>query len=432
MAAGWRSRQTPADRRHRRHLLEDVRAAKEMLSRAESATVPVPLLEQEVRVTRDEFDALARPLLERTINTTLDVIRDREPAPGPRRRGAARRRVEPDPAGRRAAARAAPGSTPSTMDQPETVVAEGSVRAGQWRLGHHPRRLGRVPAPGTRARRRAHEPPVDPWAAASRPRRSSPVPTRQPVHRASPRGGRSRRVHPRAAVPTVPVPPQPRAAPPRDGHSRPAARYQPAAVPAAPALAGGSPRCRRPVLVAGRLGRRGWSILAPDLLDQPQASVSPAPPPDARAHRRTSAAGHAALAARRHGEVRRRRDARLGRARATRPTAATAPTGGPGVLRVQRDSFDVSGCVGHPGRQGHGRHRRRDRGRVRVTTGCGGMWIRTGTKGYFVAVCANGDGRSCTALVNDAPGPTAEAAAHGRATTPRTIVVVALAARATS
>ena len=56
--------QTPADRRHRRHLIEDVRAAKEMLSRAASAMVPVPLLEMEARVSREEFDALARPLLE--------------------------------------------------------------------------------------------------------------------------------------------------------------------------------------------------------------------------------------------------------------------------------------------------------------------------------------------------------------------------------
>jgi molecular chaperone DnaK (HSP70) len=67
--------QTPADRRHRRHLIEDVRAAKEMLSRAASAMVPVPLLEMEARVSREEFDALARPLLDRTVATTTEVIR---------------------------------------------------------------------------------------------------------------------------------------------------------------------------------------------------------------------------------------------------------------------------------------------------------------------------------------------------------------------
>ena len=54
--SGWTSRRRPADRRHRRHLVEDVRAAKEMLSRATTATVPVPLLELEARVSRDEFD----------------------------------------------------------------------------------------------------------------------------------------------------------------------------------------------------------------------------------------------------------------------------------------------------------------------------------------------------------------------------------------
>ena len=47
-----------------------------MLSRAPSAAVPVPLLELEARVSREEFDALARPLLERTVTTTLDVIRE--------------------------------------------------------------------------------------------------------------------------------------------------------------------------------------------------------------------------------------------------------------------------------------------------------------------------------------------------------------------
>jgi hypothetical protein len=38
-----------------------------------------------------------------------------------------------------------------------------------------------------------------------------------------------------------------------------------------------------------------------------------------------------------------------------------------------------------------------------VTKGCGGMWIRTGFRGYFVSVCANGT-VELHKLATDAPG----------------------------
>ena len=131
--------ETPADRRHRRHLIEDIRAAKEMLSRAPSAAVPVPLLELEARVSREEFDALARPLLERTVSTTLEVIREANLPAGAHRGRAPGRWVQPDPARRGAAARGIRSRT--VHNRPAGDGRGGGQRAaGQRRIGHHPRR----------------------------------------------------------------------------------------------------------------------------------------------------------------------------------------------------------------------------------------------------------------------------------------------------
>ena len=55
-------------------LTYNVRAAKEQLSRASSAAVHVPLFESDTHVTREEFEALARPWLDRTVFLTGQVI----------------------------------------------------------------------------------------------------------------------------------------------------------------------------------------------------------------------------------------------------------------------------------------------------------------------------------------------------------------------
>ncbi|MGH3747438.1 MAG: Hsp70 family protein [Micromonosporaceae bacterium] len=65
---------TPTDRRHRRLFWEDVRGAKEMLSRAAVAPVPIPGVDQALHLTREEFERLARPLLERAVQETAAVI----------------------------------------------------------------------------------------------------------------------------------------------------------------------------------------------------------------------------------------------------------------------------------------------------------------------------------------------------------------------
>ncbi|MGY0232853.1 Hsp70 family protein [Longispora urticae] len=65
---------TPADRRARRLFWEDVRGAKEMLSRTASAPVPVPGLEQALHLTRPELETVAAGLLRRAVHETRAVI----------------------------------------------------------------------------------------------------------------------------------------------------------------------------------------------------------------------------------------------------------------------------------------------------------------------------------------------------------------------
>src|SRR5262249_6168598 len=62
----------------------------------------------------------------------------------------------------------------------------------------------------------------------------------------------------------------------------------------------------------------------------------------------------------------------------------------PGVLHVVRDSFDVSGCVSAQFVKDLVLSDSAAEATFSVTKGCGGMWLRTGREGYFVAVCQDG------------------------------------------
>ncbi|GAA3196837.1 Hsp70 family protein [Dactylosporangium siamense] len=66
--------QSPADRRHRRHLWDDARAAKEQLSRGTTADLAVPVLDVDAHLTRSEYETFAQPWLERTVRLTRDTI----------------------------------------------------------------------------------------------------------------------------------------------------------------------------------------------------------------------------------------------------------------------------------------------------------------------------------------------------------------------
>ncbi|WP_433369494.1 Hsp70 family protein [Actinoplanes sp. CA-142083] len=119
---------TVEERRARRQLWDDVRIAKERLSRAQSADFVVPLLDTEVHLTRDELEKLARPVLDQTVRVTKKLI---EWADLPEGRlagvflvgGASRIPLVATLLHREL------GEAPVAIEQPELVVAEGSILA---------------------------------------------------------------------------------------------------------------------------------------------------------------------------------------------------------------------------------------------------------------------------------------------------------------
>ncbi len=67
---------TGADRRQALQLWEDARSAKETLSRHSSADLHVPIVDRDVHITREEFEAAARLLISRTVDVTAAAIRE--------------------------------------------------------------------------------------------------------------------------------------------------------------------------------------------------------------------------------------------------------------------------------------------------------------------------------------------------------------------
>ncbi|GIG96214.1 Hsp70 family protein [Plantactinospora mayteni] len=65
---------TASQWRSRRQFWDDVRGAKEMLSRAATAPVPVPGVEQALHLTRDELESVVGPLLRRGVFEAASVI----------------------------------------------------------------------------------------------------------------------------------------------------------------------------------------------------------------------------------------------------------------------------------------------------------------------------------------------------------------------
>jgi hypothetical protein len=75
----WRQLEQPGDaaqRRHSRQLWEDIREAKEVLSRASATVIHIPVLEVEAPLGREQLDRLARPLLGRTVAAVRGLLRD--------------------------------------------------------------------------------------------------------------------------------------------------------------------------------------------------------------------------------------------------------------------------------------------------------------------------------------------------------------------
>jgi len=161
LAAGddrWRpllAPETLAERRAQRQLWDDVRIAKERLSRAQSADLVVPLLNHEVHLTRDELEKLARPLLDQTVQVTKGLL-DWANLPAGRLAGvflvggASRIPLVATLLHREL------GEAPVAIEQPELVVAEGSLLADAALLASAPA----APGPTAEMPRYATLPPM--------------------------------------------------------------------------------------------------------------------------------------------------------------------------------------------------------------------------------------------------------------------------------
>jgi hypothetical protein len=123
----WQRLQAPStveDQRTARWVRDEARSAKERLSRA--ASVAVPIADTDVLLTREEFEMRARPLIAQTVRVTEGVIRYSKIPPdrivGVFLVGGASRMPLVGTLLFRAL-----GMAPIVIEQPELVVAEGSV-----------------------------------------------------------------------------------------------------------------------------------------------------------------------------------------------------------------------------------------------------------------------------------------------------------------
>ncbi|GAA2600490.1 hypothetical protein GCM10010399_34130 [Dactylosporangium fulvum] len=126
----WHRLSTPAtgaDRRDRMALWQEVRAAKESLSRLSVAPVHVPGHPSDLHLTREEVEAVATPLLSPVVALAADLVADAGLAPhelaGVFLVGGGSRMPL---LGRLLHARL--GMAPSVVERPETVVAEGALQ----------------------------------------------------------------------------------------------------------------------------------------------------------------------------------------------------------------------------------------------------------------------------------------------------------------
>jgi hypothetical protein len=119
---------TPAERRANHLLWEDVRSAKEMLSRTSSATVHIPLVDEVAPLGRAQLEQLARPVLLSTVTATRAAVAAAGIAPDAFAGfflvgGSSRIPLVAT------LLHQAFGRAPTVVEQPELVVAEGSLRA---------------------------------------------------------------------------------------------------------------------------------------------------------------------------------------------------------------------------------------------------------------------------------------------------------------
>jgi len=266
--ARLRNPSTVEERRAKRLLWDDVKAAKERLSRTPTADLVVPLADVEVHLTREELEDLARPLLEQTVRVTHGVIRWANLAPGRLAGvflvgGSSRIPLMATLLHRRL------GEAPVVLEQPELVVAEGSIHAAA--LAMPVDSSGAAPGPATGLLPRI---PVEAFGAAGMPG----VPGAAPV------------------APAAPVSPAPVSASPVSASPVSASPVSASPVPAVPVPVSGAPAASRSVTApersVGRVivpgaappgQRRSSQPLAPTryMPRPPVAQQAPAPVPQA-------------------------------------------------------------------------------------------------------------------------------------------------------
>ncbi|MFI5907349.1 ABC transporter substrate-binding protein [Dactylosporangium sp. NPDC051541] len=125
----WRRLTNPeseSDRRAAWQLWEDARLAKEMLSRAATTYVHVPLFDESVPIGREQLEQLARPILDRTVTATqiavtASALGDRPVSAVFLVGGSSRIPLAATLLHR------AFGLAPTAIEQPELVVAEGAL-----------------------------------------------------------------------------------------------------------------------------------------------------------------------------------------------------------------------------------------------------------------------------------------------------------------
>ena len=118
--------ESTGDRRANRLLWDDVRTAKEVLSRVSSTYIHLPLIEDDVPLGREQLERLARPVVDRTVSLTRTVIS------GVVREGTLAGVFLVGGSSRMPLAATllhrAVRVSPTAIEQPELVVAEGSAR----------------------------------------------------------------------------------------------------------------------------------------------------------------------------------------------------------------------------------------------------------------------------------------------------------------
>ncbi|WP_432993302.1 Hsp70 family protein [Dactylosporangium sp. CA-233914] len=134
------------DRWSARLLWDDCRGAKERLSTERVARVQVPLVDEDVSVTRGDFERDARALLQRTVQMTDHVLRRARIGRDERAElflvgGATRSPLVGTLLGQ------ATGRSPRRVEHPELVVAEGALQHLAMAANEPPPRARTVPMP---------------------------------------------------------------------------------------------------------------------------------------------------------------------------------------------------------------------------------------------------------------------------------------------